>query len=482
MYQGKYTSKDASRRTQTKPQESETTAVANRPIRRPKPEFHKGTFLFYTIYFAFILIFLIVIVCLLFPLRDWLMKYESSQPSYMRQQIYQEYFANPDWEKIYTASGTQDTAFDNKTTYAAYMSQLVGDKELTCLETSAGLSGDKKFVIKLDDLKIASFTLTGGADSNTEIPQWRLADMDIFFVGNNSAIVEKLPGQTVYINGVALDDTYTIRSISTLAEDWLPDGIHGYKLIQQQVTDLLTEPTVLVKNADGSIANVTKNPETGIYQQSFAPQIATTEEKALALNAAQTYGLYMIRRIDAGGLTKHFASTGNAYRNITQSELGWTQAHSSYAFGEATYKNYYRYSDTLFSIHVDIILTLTRTNNSQKDHPISCTLFFTKTNNGWMVTEMTNQDVQSLRQQIRIRFMDGDTVLLDQMVDANAKKLTFPALENTPTAWATKETDASGAIIMTPVYAPDGNNEIILPVGTTLEPQTLYALYEEVGQ
>ncbi len=464
MYQGKYTSNDASRGTKT------------------KSEFHKGTFLFYACYFGFILLFLIVILCLLFPLRNWLVKYESSQPSYMRQQIYEEYFANPDWEKIYTVSGTQDTAFDNKTTYAAYMSQLVGDKKLTCLETSAGLSGDKKYVIKLDDLKIASFTLTGGADSDTEIPQWRLADMEIFFIGSNSAIIEKLPDQTVYINGVALDDTYTIRSVSTLAEDWLPDGVHGYKRIQQQVTGLLTEPTVLVKNADGSIANVTKNPETGVYQQSYESQIATTEEKALALNAAQTYGLYMIRRINAGDLAKHFASNANAYRTITQSELGWTQAHSSYAFGEATYKNYYRYSDTLFSIHIDITLTLTRTNNSQKDHPISCTLFFTNTKNGWMVTEMTNQDVQTLRQQVRIRFMDKDTVLLDQMVDANTKKLTFPALENTPTAWATKEIDASGAIIMTPVYTPDASNEIIIPAGTTLEPQTLYALYEEVSQ
>ena len=473
MYQGKYLNDNAGQK----------TTPPHRPRRKPSSKTTKSTRIFYYVYAGGIVAFFIFMACILSPLRDWLVKYEASQPNYKRDQVYQELFADPDWEQIYTLAGVEGTRFDNKTTFASYMEQLVGDKELTCLETSAGLSGDKKFIIKLEDQKIASFTLTGGADKDTEIPEWQLGMVEVFFNGDKSVIVEKLPGQTVYINGVALDDSYTVRTLSTVAENYLPEGVHGFRLSHQKVTGLLTEPEVVVKDADGSSTTLTKDPESGIYKQALPSQQATEEEKRLALTAVQAYAKYMIRKVDISEIGKYFDSKSEIYNTIAKSEVGWMQSYNSFDFSEAAYSNYYRYSDTLFSIYVDMTLNVHRHNGSVKEYDLSNTLFFTKDSNGaWLVTEMTNLDVQSTKEQVRLTFMDGDKVLSDAMVDKDTKKLTLPAVEipaGKTLSWVKQEDNGNGEVTLTVVFTPTETGEIYLPESYLLEPMTLHTLFEE---
>lgn len=473
MYQGKYIKDNA----------SQQTTPPRRPRRKKNTKATRGTKIFYWAYAGGIAVFFIIMACILSPLRDWLVKYEASQPNYKRDQLYQELFADPDWEHIYTLAGVEGTRFDNKETFAAYMEQLVGDQELTCLETSAGLSGDKKFIIKLKDQKIAAFTLTGGADKDTEIPQWQLGRVEVFFSGDKNVIVEKLPGQTVYINGVALDDSYTIRTLSTVAENYLPEGVHGFQLTYQKVTGLLTEPEVVVKDALGNSTTLTKDPESGIYKQALPSQQATEEEKRLALTAVQAYAKYMIRKVDIGEIGKYFDSKSDIYNTIAKSEVGWMQSYSSFDFSEASYSNYYRYSDTLFSIYVDVTLNVHRNNGSIKEYDLSNTLFFTKDSNGkWLVTEMTNLDVQTTREQVRLTFMDGDQVLSDAMVDKDTKKVTLPNVEipaGQTLSWVKQEDNGNGEVTLTVVFTHTEAGEIYLPESYSLEPMTLHTLFEE---
>ena len=473
MYQGKYIKDNA----------SQQTTPPRRPRRKKNTKATRGTKIFYWAYAGGIAVFFIIMACILSPLRDWLVKYEASQPNYKRDQVYQELFADPDWEHIYTLAGVEGTRFDNKETFAAYMEQLVGDQELTCLETSAGLSGDKKFIIKLKDQKIAAFTLTGGADKDTEIPQWQLGKVEVFFSGDKNVIVEKLPGQTVYINGVALDDSYTIRTLSTVAENYLPEGVHGFRLTHQKVTGLLTEPEVEVKDALGNSTALTKDSESGIYKQTLPSQQASEEEKLLALTAVQAYAKYMIRKVDIGEIGKYFDSSSAIYNTIAKSEVGWMQSYSSFDFSEAAYSNYYRYSDTLFSIYVDVTLNVHRNNGSVKEYDLSNTLFFTKDSNGkWLVTEMTNLDVQTTREQVRLTFMDGDQVLSDAMVDKDAKMVTLPNVEipaGQTLNWVKQEDNGNGEVTLTVVFSATETGEIYLPESYSLEPMTLHTLFEE---
>ena len=487
MYQGKYAKNNPQRTTPAASAPVQTTdaPVERRERRRPAVKKSKnGTILFYSIYTACILVFFIAMACVMNPLRDWLIKYEASQPNHKRDQIYTTLFADPDWKNIYELAGIENSTFENANTFAAHMEEKVGDKELTCLETSAGLSGDKKYIIKLDDEKIASFTLTGGEESGAEIPQWELGTVEVFFSGNASVIVEKLPGHTVYINGVALDDSYTIRTISTKAENYLPDGIHGFRLEQQQVTGLLTAPQVVVKDASGKEVPVTLDPDSGVYKLDIPQGTASTEEKELALNATQTYAKYMIGKATLGDVQKHFDTNSQFYETIRRSEVGWVQSGASYDFSEAVYSDYYRYSDDLFSIKIDVTLNQTRFDGSVKEYELNNTMFFKKNANGkWLVMEATNIDVQQRQEKVLLTFMNGDEVLSSEFVDAHAGSVKLPAVTSPEgkvfTGWAQEGHDDNGNTTLTVIFEPVDGNEVFLPSGTALEPMTLTALFEE---
>lgn len=470
MYQGKYTNNN-------------TPRPSRRPAREETPREKKKIPSFYYIYSGCVALFLVIVSLALIPLHIWLVNFESSQPSHKRDEIFAELFADPDWEKVYTLSGAEDNAFENKITYAAYMEQLVGDRKLTCLETSAGLSGDKKFIIKLDDQKIAGFTLT--ENPNNKKSPWEMTVLELFTSGNQAVIVEKSPTQTIYINGIALDDSYTVRTISTPAEDYLPEGIHGYRVVQQQVSGLLTEPVVTVKNADGSLAAVTKNPETGIYEQSVSQQQPTTEEKELALKATQAYGKYMIKATNLTEIQKYFQTDSQFYATLRKSEVNWAQQGASYNFSDAVYSDYYRYNDNLFSINIDVTLNQVRLNGTVKEYPLKNTMFFQKNASGqWLVMEATNVNVQTIRQQVRVVFMNDETVLSDEMIATDANSISLPSVTAPEgqilKGWVKKGTDANGKPTLTVVFNATENNQVYLPESYVLEPMTLYPLFQEV--
>ena len=454
--------------------------------RRKKASGKRGTILFYSIYAFCVAAFFVGLLYVMDPLKDWLIKYEASQPNHKRDEVFAQLFADPDWEAIYRMAGVEDTEFENSKSFASAMNKLVGDTELTCIETSAGLSGDKKFIVKLGDEKIASFTLTGGASSQTEIPEWELGTVDVFFQRTKSVTVERFPGQTVLINGVALDDNYVIRTTATVAEDYLPEGVHGFRLEQLHVTNLLVEPEITLKNPDGSTAKLTKDKETGIYSPEISTSAPTEEEKLLALNATKAYAEYMIGKTTLGAVQKLFDTKSQFYETIRRSEVGWVQSGASYAFTEPHYSDFYRYSDSLFSIKLDMTLQQTRFDGSVKNYNLNNTMFFQKNDQGkWLVMEATNVAVQELVSHVRVVFMDGERILSNQMVNAAVNSLTLPAVTapegKTFVGWVKQEINAAGQTTLTVVFDASVENTVYLPSDTALEPLVLHALYEEAN-
>ncbi len=505
MYQGKYTKSDS-----TPPKapvapapEQERKAAPEQPVsapertapvrrtpakRRRRKNTKNGTVLFYTVYFAFILVFFIAILCVMNPLRDWLVKYEASQPSYQRDQVFSQLFDHPDWKSLYTLAGCKDTEFVNADAYAAYMTQKVGNRELECLETSAGLSGDKKFLVKLGEEKIASFTLTGGEEEATEIANWKLGTVEVFFTANESVTAEKIPGYTLYVNGVPLDDSHTIREVATLAENYLPEGIHGYRLVQQQATGLLAAPSVQLKDEAGNAIDLTLDAQTGIYKIAVTTHEATQAEMDLAKKATETYAKYMIGKTTLSEVKKLYNPESQFYKTISRSEVGWVQSGASYAFTEPVYSDFYRYAEDLFSIRLDMTLEQTRFDGSVKEYSLDNTLFFQRDSKGnWIVMEATNVNVQDRTESVRLTFLDAQGgVLSTSLVEADANKIVLPAITapegNVLKGWGTQALGEDGKITMTMQFTPTESGEVYLPSDSTLEPMVLYPYFEEVTE
>lgn len=479
MYQGKF---DKKIKQAAEPAHVKKSSSA--PVKRSRGPRLSGV-IFYAVFFLCILLFYAATYFGLLGLRNWLTRYEMAQPATKSEEVFEKLFSAHDWGALYDTAGIQDTAYESKDAFASYMESTVGDSKLTYMETSTGLSEDKKYIVRLGKEKIASFTLVdhNHSDSKTEIPDWQLGTIEFFFTREESYRIQKLDGHTAYVNNVPLDDSATIRISTTNAEDYLPEGITGVRVCTQEISGLVAAPSVRIVDGSGNEMAVTYDAASRSFiEQTTASTISDTE-RDVAINAVKTYALYMINQAGEADVAKYFLRGSDAYKAITDTERGFVQDAASRDFANETVTDYCRYSDNLFSLRVSVTLNQHRASGSVKESNIDQSLFFEKQSSGkWLCYAMTAVDVSKPVERVRLTFQDGDTTLESNFYDADSTQIICPMVSAPEgkvfSGWMTEEKDESGNPVMNLVFQPDESGNVSLPVGTTLEPMTLYPLFE----
>lgn len=459
-----------------------------KPAPKKKPVRHgsrTGTLIFYTLYVLFVLFFAAGIFFASRRLDAWLISYQASQPTEKLEQVFNELFADPDWGIIYDQAGIEDTAYEGKDAFIAYMEARVGDNELTCVETSIGLSGDKKYLVRLGSENIASFQLVSNEDPSTGIPLWELGEVEVFFTRNEDVTILIREGQTACVNGVALDDSHIIREDSLQADAYLPPNVYSHRSYTLTLSGLLVEPQVTVLNKSGEALEVTYQAETDHYQTApvdVRGEIEKDLEKTV-LDAVRNYALYRIGKFDMENLSGHFDTASELYSSFAGMEP-WMEDVKSHKFTTALTTDYCRYSDTAFSVRVDVTLSATPDEGDAQAFRIHSIFFFEKQRDKWLCIGSTTENVLQPTSSVRMVFMLDDTVLLDGFFDSAASEITVPMLSQPQgkvfTGWYRMDTAADGTVTMTCVLEPGENGTVTIPQGLFLEPMTLYALYEDV--
>lgn len=490
MYRGKFQADPAAIRARKKAESEALAARAEQPRKSASPKEAKEnrgprrhTLIFYSIYAVCIVAFFFGLSILMDELDKFLVKYEASQPDVKSKETFQQLFADPDWSEIYDLAEMEDTAYDKKESFVAYMEAKVGDQELDFVETSMGLSKDKKFIVRLDDKDVASFSLTNVAGA-VAIPEWELGDVEVYLTYDEAVTVHSYPGYTVKVNGVELGDAHVIRTTSTHAEDYLPEGLHGARTISYYLDGLLVTPTVTVTDENGAEMKMHYSEDDQAWSHDSPANAITDEQSAAFAAASKAYGRFMIADLGKQSLARYF--TGNSYSAITQAELAWMQDFSGYEFGPLDISEFYAYSDTWCSGRVSQILYVTRKNGTVKEYAINSTFFMEKQGSNWMVVEMTNSNVQAGKSQVRLRFMQDGKLLDSQMLDSDVEVIVPPEVKapigKTFSGWFRQTVDETGKPVMVRVFQVNEFGEVFVPDGYELEPMTLYALFgnEEV--
>lgn len=457
------------------------------PVTQTVPEKHRkgprlGGVIFYTLYFMFILVFFVATFFGLQWLQSWLADYQAAQPTTKSQEVFDQLFSHPDWGALYDAAGIEDTPYEGKEQFVSYMENKVGDATLTFKETSAGLSGDKKYFVLLGDEKIASFTLSGQTAAITDIPDWELGGVELFFDRSETFYIQNVDGHTVEVNGVPLDDSHVIQIATTAAAERLPIGVTGTSTCTQEISDLMAVPTVTIFDKSGKSMEVSYDAETHTFTEQTEANTISDSEREAALNAAKTNCLFMIEKASKADIAKYFDTSSDVYSVIVNLGNLWVQDNNGYRFTKEEVSDYARYSDDLFSAHVVLNLNVTRKDGTTKDFGYDQTLFFRKQDTGkWLVYDATNADVNAPVGKVRLTFMNGDTVLSSEFVKTDATELDTP-LVSAPEGkvfigWYRIDKYDNGTTY-TMAFDPDENGHVTIPNGTTLEPMTLYALFE----
>lgn len=440
-----------------------------------------GTAIFFSLYILGIAAFFVGLQLAVQHLRSWLTDYEAAQPNVKCQQVFDQVFAQPDWEAIYRQAGCTDTEYETAAHYAAYMAAKQDGQALHYHETSAGLSDDKKYIVTLGEEKVASFTLTSRQQAANAIPEWELGPIEVFFTRREAVTVIADPGCTVYVNGVPLSQAHTVKTVQTEAEAYLPEGVHGLRQHWLHVDGLLLQPEVTAVDADGQAVTLIYDEASQTYTQETEPIVQTQEQADTVVKAAQTYCRFMIRQEGRSQMRKLFDTESEIYQTI-MGRGPWSHDFKSYSFSEPEFSGYYRYSDTLYSVMLKMSLYLVRPWDTVKEFPLESTFFLSKQEDGrWLVCDMTNVDVQQTTTMVRLTYIADGQTLCSEMVDAAATRLMPPGVTapegKTFAGWYRIETDEAGQMTYSLAFLPDENGIVTLSGEQALESMTLYALY-----
>ena len=488
-----------------KPAAKKPAPQSEAPAKKQKKGPRLGSVIFYTLYFMFILVFFLATYLGLGWLKNWLTDFEYAQPTVKAQQVFDEVFTNPNWGDLYDAAGAEDSPYEGKEEYVNYMEEKVGDSDLTYTEISAGMDkSKKKFLVFLGEEKVASFTLIDknyagslslqnmqsleDLEKAANIPNWTLGAVEVFFQREGSYRIVKLDGMTATVNGVALDESFTIQKATTKAENYLPEGATGFITETQEITGLMELPDVLITDKNGNNIPVSYDELTRTFTAQTESNTMSDEEKELALEAAKVSSKWMIEAVtDRGTVAKYFDPTSQAYTNIVKNTELWMQDYGNYRFEGDEVTDYARYSDDLFSVRVKTTLWVTRTNGTEKDYNFNQSMFFRKNDAGkWLCFETTNVDISEPVGRVRLTFKNGDTVLTTDFFDTDKKEIITPMISvpagQVFSGWITISEDAEGSTVYNLEFTPDPTTgKVAIPEGTTLKPMTLYAWFEDAA-
>lgn len=458
-----------------------TTSSKAEPQSSPKA----GNVIFYTVYALIIVLFIGGTLFTLRWLRGWLEDYELAQPAPKSQEVFDEYFANPDWAQLYSMAKTESTVYEGSEQYVAYMKEHAAGKEIDYVETSAGLSLDTvKYIVRLDGEKIATFTLEDTSGSRTSIPDWNLGTVELFFHRQQGYLIQKLDGHTAYVNGVALDDSFTIQIASTKAEDFLPIGVSGVRTCIQSISGLMALPEVKVYNQTGEELPVIYDEATGTFIEQTAENTMPDEEREVTINALRAQAEFMINAAGArANVAKYYDGSSRVYSEITEmaKEL-WMNHDYGHRFLNEQIDGYCKYSSDLFAVHCSMTMNVTYADGNTGNFDIAQSLFFTKKNGKWVCYEKTNEDVFEPVGEVRLTFMNKDEELYSSFFETNAIAIQTPVVSAPEgkkfSGWVREDYDESGHKKLTLVFVPDEAGAVTITGGTVLEPMTLYALFE----
>lgn len=459
-----------------------TTQKVAKKTRKKKKTAHIGAIIACCFYLLLIVAFGYGLDKGLTWLEGWLTDYEAAQPNVKCQQVFDELFADPDWEALYTMAGGEDTLFESAAHYAAYMEEKVGTEKLQYHETSAGLSGDHKYIVKLGAEKVAEYTLTAPAHEVTDIPDWQLGTVKVFFERRQAVTVCADPDSRILVNGVELDGEYTVSTMETDVESYLPEGLHGLRRRWVYAEGFLVHPEVTVVNSAGQTVALAYDEATNTYSEPVPEMVISQEQTNTVVNAAKTYCRYMIGAGSRSALRNYYNTDTQIYKIITTNET-WMQDYRSYHFGDYTVADYYRYSDELYSVKLTMSLFVARMGGSEKEYPLDATFIMEKNEAGkWLVRDMINVDVQQETYLVRLRYMLDGAVLEDQMVETTKTVLTPPAVTAPEgkvfAGWYLQQTDEKGNTTYSLAFTPEENGTVYLTGELGQTPMVLYALFE----
>lgn len=352
------------------------------------------------------------------------------------------------------------------------------------------------YFVKLEQESIAFFQLQPEEDPVTGLCRWELWDLDVFFQREESIAVQIQEGQTACVNGIPLDPGHIVRVDSLLADRYLPVGVYPHRSYTLQVSGFLLEPEVTVLDHNGEEVPVTYDPELDLYQTAapaFSETISEHQQKAAA-DTVGIYSQYLLGEAEADALTQCCDRTTDVIDFLLKTAPFDLKTAAFTYLGEEI-SGFRQYGEDLFSVRIRLNFESTplSAGDENEDEPLpepekmslEHTLFFLYEDGCWVCIGATEESEPESAAAVLVLYVMDGTVVSDNLLDTGLRELVVPIVSAPEgrvfAGWYREQTDDHGNTTLVPVFRPDETGLVVLPDDLTLEPMTLYALFEDVS-
>ncbi|MBQ2767168.1 MAG: hypothetical protein IJF49_03720 [Clostridia bacterium] len=361
--------------------------------KKTKPAFRIPVF--YICLVVFVALVLVAMACGLAYLRVILTDYEASQPKYAAEEVFAEYFAEPDFAALVEMCELPENVspLETKVGFAAELTERYASLPTSYAATTAGADGSLRYLVKAGEQKIAVFSLTVAEEkSEFGFDLYEKGEISLYIRPEESVTISAPAGNAVYVNGTLLDEHYIIEDgIKTDSCAHMPEGVEGITYTTYAVDSLLRVPTVEVKAPDGTAAPLAEDPETGVltaeivYDEALADQYS---EKMITV--AQNYAAFVMRDAWFSSFSGYFDQTTDLYQTIRQVPTSFVWAHDGFSFEDVSATEFYAYDENTFSCRIRFVHLLHRNGREDYTEQFDVTFYLRRVNGEFLIYDMVN--------------------------------------------------------------------------------------------
>ncbi len=349
--------------------------------------------IFYSVYFLLIVIFLIAVHIGLRVVRVYLADYESAQPQYEAQRVFNTYYGDGTYTSLVKAADLALSRYESPEAAAAYLHAYTEGKTITYSSIRTGLDEAKKYIVKADDVKFSAFTIRPGAQKSEKgFPLYELDSLELYCAGQESVRVTAPRGDTVLLNGIALgEDALTGEETRHESCEHMPEGVEGIVFVTYAVDGLYEAPaSIEVREPGGASVPLTQESD-GTYSASFLYSDTLKDAYSdYVVAAAQALAAYMENDGRFSTAAAYIDPDSELYVNIRTSETYFVIDHSSYEFEDVRTSEFYGYDENTFSCRVSMVHVLHRYGSADYRDYLDMTFYLRRVGDRFLIYDRFN--------------------------------------------------------------------------------------------
>lgn len=340
--------------------------------------------LFYKIYFSLLIVFAVCLCVFSAWLISFIADYNKGIPETVSQEFYEDTFLNTDSKKIIEMSGIEKSEFETDTQLEEYIkAQFSGNLSFTSVSSTQ--SDDRRYIVKSDDYKIASFTLS--QDKNGDSYP---SGISLHLPKRKDVTVKVFGSSSLFINGKKVSDEY-LEEVSPYKYEYiLPKEVSAPQWKTYIIPDLTAEPVITATDRNSKDVVFTAD-ENGILTECIVYDTPDEEIAQRMINASKEYAKCMQNDAPKSAVYPYIEKGTELYNSLRYVETGFVWDHSGYDFEDVKLSEFLRYDENTVSARISFTHVLKMYGRQDYRDMIDITFFARNIDGQYMIFALKNE-------------------------------------------------------------------------------------------